>query len=267
MDHKEVEELVDAHALGALDEPERAQVEAHLAECGDCRVQFEEASILAQQLPLSVPLIPAPRDLFHRTMADIHRDVAENGGGEEKVSWIGARWTRRLVPLSAAAASLVAVAALGFTLLLNDRVDDIEDDGDSLQQQQLVNLVLASDDRQQAELGAQEVSAAETGEVSALYVWTPKQAAGVLIVSGLVAGGSYMACYETANSGVRNGGTLVAHEFGQAQTAFPIVKDDPLVGVGITSNEDCHDGNWLHHWEIEDPESCLPVVLTSSLPV
>lgn len=268
MDHRQVEELVDAHALGALDEPELSQVKAHLSECGDCRIQFEEASELAQQLALSVPISRAPRDLFHRTMADIHRDIAESTPRDEKVSWFGASWSRRLAPLSAAAASLVAIAALGFTFILDDRVDDIDDEGGrDAQQQQLVNLALASDDRQQAELGAQEVSAVEPAEVSALYVWSPKYAVGVLMVSGLVAGRGYMACYETEESGVRNGSTLVAHEFGPAQTAFPIVKDDPLVGVGITTNDDCREGGWLHHWEIDDPESCLPVVLTSSLPV
>jgi hypothetical protein len=270
MDCKQVEELIDAHALGALDEPERSQVEAHLRDCGDCRVQFEEASRVAQQLALAVPIETAPRDLFHRTMADIHRDIARSEGGEEKVTWFGAGWTRRLAPLSAAAASLVAVAALGFTFILNDRVDDIDDaDGQNVRQQQLVNLALAADDRQQASLGAEDVDVAAEPmaeqRVAALYVWTPKHAVGVLIVSGLSEGESYRACYETAESGVRNGATLDAHEVGTAQAAFPIEKDDPLVAVGITTNDDCDAGDWLHHWEIDDPESCLPVLLTSGL--
>lgn len=267
MDCKQVEELIDAHALGALDEAERSQVEAHLVDCGDCRVQFEEATKLAAQLALSVPFRQAPGDLFHRTMADIHRDIAESQGSEKKVSWLAA-WMPRLAPASAAAAAVVAIAALGLTINLDSRVDDIDDGNGNVQQQQLVNLALAAEDRQQAELGAQDVSAAPAAtetEISALYIWTPKHAAGWLIVAGLVSGKTYLACYETQRSGVRDGGQMVASSMGQAQTAFPILHDDPLVAVGFTTNGDCQEGDWLRHWELDDPESCLPVRLTDGL--
>jgi hypothetical protein len=267
MDHRQVEELIDAHALGALDEPERSQVEAHLAECGDCRVQFEEASMLTQQLALSVPVQRAPRDLFHRTMADIHRDIAESQPQDKKVSWIGA-WLPRLAPASAAAAAVVAIAALGLTINLDNRVDDIDDADGNVQQQQLVNLALAADDRQQAELGAQDVSVVPEPteeQVTALYIWTPKHAAGWLIVAGLAAGKTYLACYETERSGVRDGGQMVASSMGQAQTAFPILRDDPLVAVGFTAGGSCQESDWLRHWELENPESCLPVRLTDGL--
>ena len=50
-DHDQFRELIEAYALGALDEQERAALEAHRAAgCADCAKALEEARWLASQL-------------------------------------------------------------------------------------------------------------------------------------------------------------------------------------------------------------------------
>ncbi|MEX2235936.1 MAG: anti-sigma factor [Dehalococcoidia bacterium] len=272
MDCREVEELIEAHALGALEADEREQVDAHLADCGDCRVQYEESLRVAQSLALSVPIVAAPPDLFHRTMADVHRDLAMAAGVEEKVRWYNSGWSRRLAPLSAAAASLVAIAALGFSLSANNRVDDIDDRSaaqgepdaqvmSALQEQQLFTLALAAEDRRELDLNPASSDVepepepepdATPEEVRAAYLWAASEGVGVLLISGLVAGAVYTACIETEDLGVRAGGLMQVFTNGSANKAFLLEPGDPMIALGITESENCEADSsaWTHHWEI-----------------
>jgi anti-sigma-K factor RskA len=63
-DHDQFRELIEAYALGALDEQDRAALEAHLATgCAECAKALEEARWLASQLAYLAP--PAqPSDML-----------------------------------------------------------------------------------------------------------------------------------------------------------------------------------------------------------
>lgn len=273
MDCKQVEELIDAHVLGALDPVEMAAVETHLVDCGDCRVQFEQSRAVAALLPLGVRLVAAPEALFIRTMADIYRDLAENDESANNVRWLTPRWvTDRLVPAAAVAAAVVAVAALGLSMRLDGRVDDLDegreaprvaDAGVIGDDQQLANLAFASDDLLRKSLSTPEASAAdvdnaeEDGNVGAIYAWSPKWGVGVLLVTGLVAGRSYLACFESEEHGPQPGGIIQGQGSEFAQKAFRIVTNDRLVSVGLTERADCAEGGvpeeaWTHHWSLSD---------------
>jgi anti-sigma-K factor RskA len=55
-DHDQFRELIQAYALGALDAPERAALEAHLATgCSECSKELEEARWLVSQLAYLAP--------------------------------------------------------------------------------------------------------------------------------------------------------------------------------------------------------------------
>jgi Putative zinc-finger len=261
MNCKEVEESIDAYALGALERREAEAVERHLAECGDCRVQFEESRAVVGSLPLAVPFKSAPPALFHRTMADIYRSEAE----AENVRWFSNRWlVRNSASLAAAAASVVAVASLAFALNLDGRVDELDETAEEPatlgREQQLVNLAFADENRLTAALEPQEPAAEEGSEVSAVYVWSPEYSVGVLMVFGLSVGRTYQACFESSEGGPRSAGFFrVYDQRGNAQKGFPTIPDDRVIAVGVTEGESCEPAHdWTHYWPL-DESGRLPV--------
>lgn len=50
LDHGEIQELLGAYALSAVDEQERAIIEVHLESCESCRTELEDHSRLAENL-------------------------------------------------------------------------------------------------------------------------------------------------------------------------------------------------------------------------
>jgi anti-sigma-K factor RskA len=66
--HEELEMLVSAHALDALEPDEAAAVEAHLAGCESCRAAFAEAIETAAMLAMSAPGAEPPPALRDRIL-------------------------------------------------------------------------------------------------------------------------------------------------------------------------------------------------------
>lgn len=70
----EIKPLLEAYALGALDEPDQGMVETHLAECAACRHRLQEYTELVQVLPQAVaaasPLQP-PSALKERVLQSV----------------------------------------------------------------------------------------------------------------------------------------------------------------------------------------------------
>jgi hypothetical protein len=103
---------IGAYALGALEEPDRRQVEAHLAVCGACRAELADLAQLPAMLALVDPdeLVdaePAPARRFRRPR-------------------LGGLLTRRRLPkLAVAAAVAVAVLAGAGTALLPQSAGDL----------------------------------------------------------------------------------------------------------------------------------------------
>jgi anti-sigma-K factor RskA len=71
-------ELLEAYALGALDAPERAALEAHLAtNCPECTAALAEARWMVSQLAYTAPEA-APSDMLRGRLMKIVREEAAN---------------------------------------------------------------------------------------------------------------------------------------------------------------------------------------------
>jgi hypothetical protein len=107
-------EMLEAYALGALDEDERAAIDDHLRTCADCRRLADELIETAHKLPLAVgaasPLQP-PTTLKARVLGQ----VAPEEDGESRRRW----WWRPSVALA-----LVSLVLAGLFAAWDARLDD-----------------------------------------------------------------------------------------------------------------------------------------------
>jgi hypothetical protein len=101
-------ESLGVHALGQLDEPERAALEAHLEGCAECRAEASSLAGMARMLPLADP---ARLDSAPEPPAGLASRVAAGIAAERRA----ARRRRRLrvsLALGAAAATAAVLAVL-----------------------------------------------------------------------------------------------------------------------------------------------------------
>ncbi|HEY9559045.1 MAG TPA: anti-sigma factor [Acidimicrobiales bacterium] len=140
MTHDEVQDLLGAYALDAVDDDERALVEDHLAECPRCRAEVhdhrEVAALLAhggQDAPEGIwdrivgSLEEAPPALRLAPMAI--PDPTADGTTSTGVNPLSAsrRAPRRVVAALAAAAAVAIVAVLGVQVRQqNEQIDDLQ---------------------------------------------------------------------------------------------------------------------------------------------
>ncbi|TET95070.1 MAG: hypothetical protein E3J29_07465 [Dehalococcoidia bacterium] len=83
MECKEVGELLDAYALGALGPEETGPIEEHLADCLRCWEHLKEAQKAAALLVLAVPLEQPREELRRRIIAQAAKEAGEKGGGSK----------------------------------------------------------------------------------------------------------------------------------------------------------------------------------------
>jgi anti-sigma-K factor RskA len=117
MAHEAVHDLTAAYALDALDERERAEYEAHLATCEQCRAELASLQKSATSLAYAVPA-PAPPPQLRERILDQARS--------ERSNVVPLRPPRINYVLGAAAAVAAAIAvALGIwnAKLLDERED------------------------------------------------------------------------------------------------------------------------------------------------
>lgn len=75
-EHLELLELVESHALGALDALDRERLEAHLLECEECSEALVRAYEVTDVLAASLPPIDPPTALRARLLAEVQGDAA-----------------------------------------------------------------------------------------------------------------------------------------------------------------------------------------------
>lgn len=116
-------DTVAAYLLGALPEPERAQFEAHLASCLQCREDVAHLRVVADVLPLAVPPVAPPPQLRERLLQTVRAEaeVLHAAGPAADRPRAPHRARRRIAlplgrPLALAASlgALVLGAAVGF---------------------------------------------------------------------------------------------------------------------------------------------------------
>jgi len=126
IDHTHWSDAVGAYLLGALEQDELREFEAHIADCEACRRDVAELKVAADALPVSVPLVAPPPVLKGRIMAVVESEadlLAASGRRadeperprRERRSLLG-RLTRPAVALACALLLLAGGAAAGVLL-------------------------------------------------------------------------------------------------------------------------------------------------------
>jgi anti-sigma factor (TIGR02949 family) len=175
----EAVELVDAYALGALENQEAAALQQHLSDCAPCREELSKSQRTAALLSLSVRIEEAPSRLRDRILA---RAESER---YDLPAW------RRLVPsrrTSTRALAVAGVGALVFAVFLQAQLSNLRGDKDQLQeqlsaasseleQQRQVLAVLSAQDTQKVSME----SAALRSQAESTYSWSQDSAAGFIV--------------------------------------------------------------------------------------
>jgi len=140
MTHDEIEELLGAYALDALDADERQEVEAHLATCPRCRAEVaahrEVAALLGNAVAAEDGVAGAPDDLWDRISASLQEEPPALAPVVRPSSW---RRLTLIVPLGAVAAALMLTVGL-----LAAKVVDLSHQVNSLSKVQSVLSVLSN---------------------------------------------------------------------------------------------------------------------------
>ena len=140
MECHDVEPLLAAYALGALDGAEKDSVEEHLQGCPSCQADLEEERRVVQQLPYVTTLVDPPADLKDRVMARIDALEAQQaweeaapraGGPLFRRGWPRIIFDRPIHSL-ALSVTVVAVVLVGWSVFQTVRVNDLQDRNDEL---------------------------------------------------------------------------------------------------------------------------------------
>jgi anti-sigma-K factor RskA len=135
--HEELEVLVSAHALDALEPAEADAVQTHLAGCASCRAAFDEALETAAALAMGVPGAEPPADLRDRILAAARATAQESPEPVAPAAPVASRPRRRFreifTPSRNFAAAFALAAALFGVLFLSerDRAGKLEAERDS----------------------------------------------------------------------------------------------------------------------------------------
>ena len=182
---EQVNELLDAYALGAASAAEAAAIEGHLADCVRCWSSLDEAQRVAASLALSTAIEKAPPSLRNRVLGETERRQ------RPALAFVPKR-LRGLWPAATGVLAAGAVAALAFAIVLQAEVNDLKGDRDRLasdaqnaggvleEQRQLI-AVLAAPDAQQIDLQPADPSS----EALAVYYWSRSARTGALLSNNL----------------------------------------------------------------------------------
>ena len=130
MNCEEIENLLPAYALDALDPEEALEVERHLENCPWCSALAREQREVAAYLALGAsPSSPAPR-ILQRIMRAVSPVPEQRDPQRRPVSFLGA-----LAYASATVAVLLLGGILAFTLRTSSRMDGLQDTNLALKEQ------------------------------------------------------------------------------------------------------------------------------------
>ena len=117
--HEELDALVPAYALDALDPAEREVFEAHLSHCVSCRVAVREFSRVAAAIGYSAPLV-APRAEVRQRVLDAVHATPHAAASSRRARSVLFAW-------GAAAALFVLTLGLGaYVVLLNGKIANLQ---------------------------------------------------------------------------------------------------------------------------------------------
>ena len=147
----EVEGLIPAYLLGALEKEKRSQVEAHLRECLSCLVLFQEHAPVTTLLSSAGGVLQAPPELKQQVMETLgpHKALREERRAGVEFLNVLVRVLER--PRGAVATALVALFLIGLSvgsLLLWSEVGDLREEASLLSATQSEQLERAIEENQ-----------------------------------------------------------------------------------------------------------------------
>jgi anti-sigma-K factor RskA len=124
MSHEELEELLALHALGALDEPQAREIEAHLATCAICPADLAELRDAAGWIGLAADPVAPPPELRSRVLERVRTHAQST---REIVAPAQRVFTWRPLPVfGGLAAAAMAAAFVMYLWGLSVRVEETE---------------------------------------------------------------------------------------------------------------------------------------------
>lgn len=202
MDCQQIQEMLDAYALGVGDPSETKSVEEHVADCVRCWDELSAAQQTAALLALAVPVEQVPSRVEQRVMITAERERSPIPVRKEpKGGFLGR--LRNPWPATAGAFGAVSLAALAVTAFLAMQVNDVQDENKHLQTrmeetsqelqqqvelttsqrdtQRVIFTVLADDSRQAVEVEPESRSVT----ADAYYTWSSQAQTGLLFCQNL----------------------------------------------------------------------------------
>jgi len=184
---REVDELLDAYALGALEKAEAEVLERHVADCLRCWEELSKSQRTAGLLAISVPIQAAPPHLGDRLISRARR---------EDTTPSAPVW-QRLRPgwrAGVGAAAAAGAFALVFGAFLQVQLSGLRGDNDELaeqlnaassglEQQRQIVAVLSASDTEKLPMDA----AALRSQAESVYNWSRDSAAGFILCSNFPA--------------------------------------------------------------------------------
>jgi anti-sigma-K factor RskA len=129
--HTEMQELVAAYAINALEPDEVGAVDAHLAECPRCRAELRDHRDTAAMLAHAGA--EAPTGLWDRIAANLEEEPPDLArifrmptSSEKQARFSGAKWRRAAFAAAAVAAGLIAIDTAVIVNGHNDGPDQVE---------------------------------------------------------------------------------------------------------------------------------------------
>ncbi|WP_024873919.1 anti-sigma factor [Saccharomonospora piscinae] len=174
----DVHTLTGAYVVNALDEFERRQFEAHMAECSQCAEEVVELREAATRLGLAAAQEPPP-GLKQRVLTRITTVRQDSPGGGSSGGRGAGRWPLRLVSVAAA----VAVAAsVGLGVVAYRTQSELADVRQELTQVRADEAVMA---RLLAAPDLREVAGHGATEGRGSVMMSPSLNKGMLLVAGM----------------------------------------------------------------------------------
>ncbi len=247
MDCREIEELLPAYALGALEPGERQDVEEHLGGCPQCsrsaRAHLETAAMLAQSVPEAEP----PASVWQQIQERIGEEPpvpAESGTATEAAEQQEVRRLSRssTVALSLAAGFALALFGVLAVLLvqLRGELGDVREENQNLvtmiQDQRSLSYYTALPETDVLLLASTDLAPRARG----MLITSGDRRWGYVVVDGLQQpedGMAYRVWLMTSN-GPTDGGTFTVDStgYGQKFVRFPRLLDS-YSGLEITMEQ------------------------------
>lgn len=266
---EEARELIDAHALGALDAEEAARLDQHIAECGECADALAHAREIAGLLPLAAPLHAPPPTLWNRVLDSVTASPAgvalDKPGSPPSAhsthSNAAVRRSHMRIPYRmltvAAALGGLAIGIAGFMTATStsNRLDDVEGRNDRLAreiaelQPSMAEVARLPDIGGEVERMRTALTVLSAPDVQALrmegygpasgavayYYWSRGNQLGVLLCNNLPSApaGQQYELWIKRGERVENSGVLYTSANGTALAVVPL-GSEPVTQMGVS---------------------------------